>query len=114
MPARLIIRRPKQSVDRFRRYTIMLNGRDVATIKRGEDLSLEIPAGPYVAMARIDWCGSRPLAFKAAEGETVQLEVGSNLGGWKSLAAVLYVFAWPTDYLYLRMASPYEFEVITP
>jgi hypothetical protein len=110
--ARLIIRRPKQLADMFRRYKIVINQTEVASLKRGEDLSLDLPGGTYLVQAKIDWCSSRVMTLHLADGETFQLEVGSNLGGWKSFAALLFVTALPSDYLYLRKAN-YGFPVLT-
>lgn len=110
MPARLIIRRPKQFADIFRRYKIVINDIEAATIKRGEDLDFELPAGTYAVEAQIDWCGSKVLMVTLHEGEEVQLEVGSNVANLNFLLRILS--AWSSDYLYLRKAN-YGFPVLT-
>jgi hypothetical protein len=55
-------------------------------------------------VARIDWCGSNSVRVKVRQGVTYDLEVGSNLRGWRLLVAIVYVTVLHSEYLYLRPA----------
>jgi hypothetical protein len=109
----LLLRRPRQYADICRRYRVFANGEPLATIARGEELRLELPAGDYTLAARIDWCGSNRLGVTIRPGATTEVEVGSNLTGIRLLAALFYITAGRGEYLYLRQ-PPRGFAVDRP
>ena len=57
-------------------------------------------------MAKIDWCSSNMLQVEVKEGAIYELEVGSNLTGWRILLVMIYITVLCSDYLYLRLAGP--------
>jgi hypothetical protein len=85
-----------------RRYRLSANGTPLAIIARGEELRLELPAGDYTLSARIDWCGSNRLDVTIRPGATTEVEIGTNIGGVRLLAALFYITAGRGEYLYLR------------
>lgn len=72
---KLIIRRNSEWANKMRSFELYLNGRKFANIKDKQVLSFEIPEGKYQLLARIDWCGSKPLNIEIAEGEIKRVEV---------------------------------------
>lgn len=64
--------------NRLRRFTIVINGQEAATIKRGETIDLPVPAGPFSARATIDWTGSPTFTSTIADGEVLAFVVGNG------------------------------------
>jgi hypothetical protein len=60
--------------DRLRRYRVMIDGEQVATIKHGEHLNLPVPPGQHTVYLQISWARSPRLEFNVAPGEIIALE----------------------------------------
>jgi len=69
-------------------------------------LQLPIEVGARQISVRIDWCGCVPQVFEVKDGDTIQLECGSNLTGWRKFLAPIYVFFMQNNYLWLRKRVP--------
>jgi hypothetical protein len=100
----LTIRRDQGHTDRLRRYHLWLDGSEVGQIRNAQELGLEISSGSHILVARIDWCGSRPLRFEVGSSDTVIL-VSSALRGWRMALGTLYVFFNRNGYLRLELVS---------
>lgn len=99
--ATLIVRRDRGYADKWRKYRILLDGVEIGKLAQGEELRQEISEGLHEIQARIDWSGSRHMAFDARSGEQVVL-VRSSLRGWRIVLAPLFIlFNWG-DYLKLE------------
>ena len=72
----------------FRAYTLIVNGVELATLKRDAWVLVEVPAGPVEVMAKIDWCGSNTLQFDLAPDEEAQIVVENHYGAWRSGYAI--------------------------
>jgi hypothetical protein len=59
----------------FRRYRIMLDGKKVGALRRGETVSFPVRPGPHIVAARIDWSGSPDVTVHVPPGGQVTLEV---------------------------------------
>jgi hypothetical protein len=97
--------RPTQFADFLRCYRLFVDEVCVGQIVTGGELDVEVPAGRHEVRARIDWCSSNRLLLDIGQGDKCNLEVGSSLGGWRLLLALLYITLWTSDYLYLRAAE---------
>ena len=60
--------------DRLRRYQVIVDGEQVASIKHGERLDLPVAPGRHTVSLKISWAGSPPLEVDVAPGEVVTLE----------------------------------------
>ncbi len=67
----VIVRDGEGKRDAIRRYKIMIDGRHVASIRRGGRREIVVPPGPHVVQLRIDWCSSPALPVDLADGEQV-------------------------------------------
>ena len=91
----LIVVRDSGYADRLRAYTIVLDGVVIGTIRNGETKTFPIVPGPHSISLKIDWCGSKPVRFAAADGDSVAFDAKSNLRGLKIMSALWRsVFAW--------------------
>lgn len=72
---KLVIKRNSEWANKMRSFELYLNGRKFADIKDKQVVSFEIPEGKYQLLARIDWCGSKPLNIEIAEGKIKRVEV---------------------------------------
>ncbi len=61
--------------DLFRRYRITVDGDERATLKRGEQVKIQVEAGRHVVRARIDWAGSPDFDVDVTSGQRAELVV---------------------------------------
>jgi hypothetical protein len=91
----LTVVRDSGYADRLRAYKIMLDGVVIGTIRNGETKTFPIIPGSHSLSLKIDWCGSKPVKFTAADSTSVAFDAKSNLRGPKILGALWRsVFAW--------------------
>jgi hypothetical protein len=100
----LTIRRDRGYTDKLREYHVWLDGIEVGQIRERDELRLEVPSGSHVLVARIDWCGSRPLRFEVGSADTVGL-VRSALRGWRMALGTLYILLNRNGYLMLELVG---------
>lgn len=50
--------RPKQFADIFRDYHLLVDGEEVAVVRRGATQTITLPEGSKTLKAVIDWCSS--------------------------------------------------------
>jgi hypothetical protein len=82
----------------------VVDGADMGVVGSGSDFQVELPAGQHTVVARIDWCSSNVVSLDVGENSWHDLEVGSNLRGWRLYLGFLYVTVWRSHYLYLSPA----------
>lgn len=99
----LIIRRDKALwQDRVRKYQILVDGKNVAELARGDEIAIPLAPGQHTVQMKIDWCTSPKLQVDCSAGQTVVLECGPNAN---PLVAMLYITIWKSKYLWLRPAQ---------
>jgi hypothetical protein len=91
-------------VDILRSYQIIVDGRAVGEIRNGGQVEFDVPPGRHQIHLELNWCRSNVVDFEANRG-VIQFECGSNIRGWKSLIALLYVTFLRDQYLWLRKAD---------
>jgi hypothetical protein len=96
------IKRVKQYANKARAIGIYINNKKVDTIRDGETKSFELNADENEIYVKIDWCKTKPLKIENAENETIKLELGSNLSGWRLLLGIYYITFKTSEYLYLK------------
>ncbi|WP_404397012.1 hypothetical protein [Idiomarina loihiensis] len=52
------VTRPKQFADMARDYHLLVDGKEIAVIKRGTTQTITLPEGSKTLKAVIDWCSS--------------------------------------------------------
>ncbi len=87
--------------DRLRAYKVILDGNTLGEIGNGEEREFKVPAGKHTLKMKIDWCGSNTIDFET-QGNPVEFECGSNLGGTRALLAIFYVFFLRNEYVWLK------------
>lgn len=103
MTKRIIeINRVKQYTNKARAIEIYINNQKVDTIRGGETKSVELNDDENEIYVKIDWCKTKPLKIESIENETIKLELGSNLSGWKLLLVFYYIIFKTSEYLYLK------------
>jgi hypothetical protein len=98
----LRIIRPATQVDRFRPYSIYVDGALAGAVVPNNVSDFRVPSGTLVIEARSDWGASPPLLVNTAPGHRVDIEV-SNRWGPSRLWAILFS---SDRYLTLRNLSP--------
>lgn len=98
----LVLYRKREWVNYFRAYRVLLNDREVAQIRNGEQISVTVPHGPNHLRLAIDWCGSNTLDISCASAN-LAIECGCRVTGWELLRNLGGAFQRNQDYLWLRI-----------
>jgi len=85
--------------DRVRKYSILLDGKEVAEVSNGSEVAFDVEAGEHEVQIKIDWCTSRKLEIDVPSAGPLTLECGPNASPF---TALLYIFLWKNDYIWLR------------
>ncbi|MCP9200011.1 hypothetical protein MKO06_08840 [Gramella sp. GC03-9] len=72
---KLLIRRNTEWANKMRTFDLYLNGVQFSRIKHNQILSFEVPEGEYQLIAKMGWCGSKPLYINLKEGELKNVEI---------------------------------------
>lgn len=98
----LTVKRVKEFRDRIRKYKVMVDEKEVGQLGVGESIDVDITPGSHEVYVEIDWCRSKKLTIDYTEGETVILECGNSMGGFKILFSLVYVTALKDKYLWIK------------
>lgn len=93
--------RERAMMDYFRAYKILVNGKQVGTVKNGMDFKLEVTPGNYLIQLQIDWCYSNSVEIEI-NNENVILKCGNNFKGKGVFKGVFNVLGAKGDYLWLK------------
>ncbi|RFU62877.1 hypothetical protein [Peribacillus glennii] len=98
--ATIIINREKQLMNKFRDYKILMDDREIGSIKDGETKEFTLEPGDYKLQMQIDWCLSKEISFTAGEGERVRFQCGTRITG-KKMFNVLNLMEKADEVVYL-------------
>jgi hypothetical protein len=88
--ATIVLRRERGSYrDFMRSYQVIVDGEMAAKIKRGQTLTLPIPAGRHEIFIRIDWCRSPVLEVDAGSGQVIEMSCEPAGSSTEGLGAVI-------------------------
>jgi hypothetical protein len=99
----LEIARTSQWANRLRRYSILVDGSEVGTVRNGETVKIPVDPGQRIVQVKLDWCRSESLTVAVKPGQSCVLEVGCISKSWHALEALTAIFS-PHRYLYVRPA----------
>ncbi|MET7479480.1 hypothetical protein ABZT17_34670 [Streptomyces sp. NPDC005648] len=74
--------------DALRGYAVLIDGAQAGSIRRGQTLRFDVPAGTHQLQLKIDWCTSRALSTLVEEGGTVRFICAPGGDASEGLAAV--------------------------
>lgn len=100
----VLLKRAAQIADLLRAYKIIVDGRQVGTIRRGKEFSFGVAPGQHSIWLRIDWAESNKLDF-VSDGSSLELECGSNFSGWRAFLGVKHAVSSGPGYLWLRFKN---------
>lgn len=106
--AKLVVKRAKDFSNAARKFTLLLDGKEIGAIAHGGSDMYEVPAGQHVLRAKINWMTSRDFQFDISEGETRYLKIsGPPFEFVISLCAILLMVAA----LYLKTSTGREYPI---
>jgi hypothetical protein len=100
--SKINVKREGQYPDYLRKYKIVLDGKELDTLSRGEEKEFEINPGKHKIQLKIDWCKSNIIEFETKKNEKLKFLCGSNLKGLKLFLGLLYATIWRNEYLYIE------------
>jgi hypothetical protein len=87
--AAVVVRRIEYGYrDRWRAYRILIDGRKVGKLKRGQSARFELPAGLHTIQAAVDWMHSAKFHISGDVPEIYRLRCGpsgSPLTAWRDI-----------------------------
>ena len=97
---KIIVRRKKAIwQDRARKYTVLLDGREIARVSNGSEVEFDVEPGKHTVQMQIDWCHSQKFELDVRLAEPVILECGPNASPF---SAIFYITLWKNKYIWLR------------
>lgn len=95
MAATVTVARPRGGYrDRWRKYAIVVDGREVGALKRDSEMTVEVPSDREVSVrAVIDWTGSPTWRGQLTEGEHARFEVAPK-GAFAALLGLFSTDGW--------------------
>jgi hypothetical protein len=84
--------------DKARKYTVLLDGKEIAAVSNGSAVEFEAEPGKHTVQMKIDWCCS-PMLEVDVQAEPVVFECGPNASPFLVL---LYITLWKNKYIWLR------------
>jgi len=103
MTSKLIISRPKQSIDLSRKYKVYIDDKEVMTLAYSQEKEVDIEPGSHKIYLKIDWCRSNFLSVDIVDNQTQKFICGSNIKGWRYILGILYVTVWYNKYLFIKV-----------
>ena len=89
--SRITIYNKEQSVNKFRKITILLDGKYCCAVANGERHSIALSPGAHTLKAKIDWCGSNPLSLEIKESEQTNIALSCNYHPETSILGKLHI-----------------------
>lgn len=97
----IYIQRDSEWANKMRSFELYLNGRKIGDIGDHEIKKYAVPPGVYSLEAKIDWCGSQPLAFTLGKDDTIHVQVsGFVMSKYFMPSAILIALLY--FFLYLK------------
>lgn len=84
MPTLKITRRKAGEAGKLRRIRVLANGVQIAKLRPGAAASVQLPAGSYEFIAKMDWFSSERLTFQLVDDATIQvaMPLGQAMSGY--------------------------------
>jgi len=99
------IHRSREYFAKLRGYRVRIDGEDVANVRDGQTLTLDVAPGPHELELRVDWCRSNTIEFYASEG-ALDFECLSAMKQFpKIFLSILYCSIWYDRCLVLRPSA---------
>jgi branched-subunit amino acid ABC-type transport system permease component len=111
--ARICISRGSSYADKYRAYTVMLDGRAAGRLDPEGSCTLNVPAGTHRVSIKIDWTGSNTLVVDLLPQTTQMLRVTSNLRGARIFLGLWYILFSPQSYLHLDQCQSNRHDHLT-
>ena len=103
MAARIHVdREPGGYTDRARAYKVLIDGEERGTVKHGEGVEVEVPAGSHEVQMKVDWATSPALEVTLGEGERAEFRCAPNA---TPMTAIFYAFFKRGNYIRLERAT---------
>lgn len=67
----LTIKRIKCNCDITRKYKVNVDGKEVCSLKNGEEKSLNLENGKHIIKVTIDWCSSNEIEFNYTQNQNL-------------------------------------------
>lgn len=99
------LKRDSGYADRMRAYKVILDGKEVAKIRNGQQIELDVAPGNHELYLKIDWCQSNRIEFELNEN-IVDFECGSSLRGkrfWIPFIELYYITFKRKEYMWLAL-----------
>lgn len=91
------VTRPKQFADMARDYRLLVDGHEIAAIKRGTTQKITLPEGSKTLTAVIDWCSSPELSVSDIHSGKIVVKNSFSSNFFKGLFLSFYYITFGKD-----------------
>ena len=88
---KIILNRQSNIMNRFRAYSVFINGEQVGLIKSGNTLEFLVKPGANSVECKIDWRGSKAFPLNLKEGEISYLRVRNGMRFFYLLIVIIAI-----------------------
>lgn len=88
---KITIYNKKQSANKLRKITILLDGKYCCAVANGASRTVALQPGTHTLKAKIDWCGSTPFSFEIKDGEQLNIALSCNYQPTTSILDKLHI-----------------------
>ncbi|MDP4504018.1 hypothetical protein [Nonomuraea turcica] len=81
--------------DRSRAYTVLIDGAQVGSLRRGGVLEIDVSPGQHVVQLKIDWTGSAPHNITVPPASEVNM-IACSGKAWRALIDMITGAEWCT------------------
>ena len=103
MPAKIIVSRKSEFMNRTRGFKVLIDGEVVGKISNGKTEEYHVVAGSHTIECKIDWCSSEVYQVQAKEDDTIYLRVKSGMKYFLPLYIIFLL--WLVSGIFIRNKS---------
>ena len=98
------IKREASWADRLRKYKVILDEKEIGSIRQKETFEFQTNPGLHTLYLQIDWCRSEKLEFEIRDNESLEFKCG-GLSNVKFLTLMWYITFKRNSYLWIKQIN---------
>ena len=97
------INRLKGYADKVRKYKVIVDDKQIGTIKESETKCFDLSEGEHTIYLKIDWCRSNKIKFSINKDEIIEFDCDNSIRGWRIFLNLLYITFLKNKYLWIKI-----------
>ena len=89
--------------DKGRKYKVIVDDKQIGTIKESEIKCFDLSEGEHTIYLKIDWCRSNKIKFSINKDEIIEFDCDNSIRGWRIFLNLLYITFLKNKYLWIKI-----------